>query len=123
MIVAWNGSREATRAVHDALPLLRMAKSVSVFSIAATPADLPESRWPGADIAAHLARHGVKVATGHTVADPISIGDALLNRASDDGADLIVMGAYGRSQLREFVLGGATRDVLRTMTVPVLLSH
>jgi nucleotide-binding universal stress UspA family protein len=123
VIVAWNGSREATRAVHDALPLLRAAKSVSVFSIAAQAGESPESRWPGADIAAHLSRHGVPVTTRHTIADPVSVADALLNSASDDGADLIVMGAYGRSQLRELVLGGVTRDVLRMMTVPVLLSH
>jgi nucleotide-binding universal stress UspA family protein len=123
VIVAWNGSREATRAVHDALPLLRAAKSVSVFSIAAQAGESPESRWPGADIAAHLSRHGVPVTTQHTIADPVSVADALLNSASDDGADLIVMGAYGRSQLRELVLGGVTRDVLRMMTVPVLLSH
>jgi nucleotide-binding universal stress UspA family protein len=123
VIVAWNGSREATRAVHDALPLLRVAKSVSVFSIAAKAGEAPSARWPGADIAAHLARHGVTVTTRHTVADPVSVADALLNCASDDGADLIVMGAYGHSQLRELVLGGVTRDVLRMMTVPVLFSH
>jgi nucleotide-binding universal stress UspA family protein len=123
VIVAWNGSREAARAVHDAMPILRAAREVSVMTIDEDGGDGAPGRWPGADIAAHLARHGVNVTARHAIAGEISVADALLNRVADDGADLIVMGAYGTSRAREFVLGGATRDLLRTMTVPVLMSH
>jgi nucleotide-binding universal stress UspA family protein len=123
VIVAWNGSREATRAVHDAMPILRAAREVAVLTIENSAGDADPGRWPGADIAAHLARHGVNVATRHAIGGEVSVADALLNLVADDGADLIVMGAYGTSRAREFVLGGATRDLLRTMTVPVLMSH
>ncbi|MCW5731298.1 MAG: universal stress protein [Alphaproteobacteria bacterium] len=119
VLVAWNGSREATRAVHDALPLLTRAQKTIVFSVNADT----ESHIPGADISAHLARHGVKAEAQHTVAKDIEVGDALLGAASDLSIDLIVMGCYGHSRLREFVLGGATRELLRHMTVPVLLAH
>ena len=119
IVVAWNASREATRAVHDALPLLQAAEQVIVLS--ADPEHLGD--LPGADIAQHLARHGVTVEASHTVSDKLDIGDVLLNQVSDLGADMLVMGAYGHSRLRETVLGGATRDVLRHMTVPTLLSH
>ncbi len=123
VIVAWNGSREATRAVHDAMPILRTAQQVAVLTIDRSADDVDPGRWPGADIAAHLARHGVNVATRHSIGGEVSVADALLNLVADDGADLVVMGAYGTSRAREFVLGGATRDLLRTMTVPVLMSH
>lgn len=119
-IVAWNGSREATRAVHDALPLLARAEKVTLLSI---DADGSEPRVPGADIALHLARHGVTVETTALPGADISVGDLLLSYAADRGADLIVMGAYGHTRLREMVLGGATRHLLRQMTVPVLMSH
>jgi nucleotide-binding universal stress UspA family protein len=120
-LVAWNGSREATRAVHDALPLLARAERVTVLSI--DPDGRSEPRVPGADIALHLARHGVTVETTTGAGADISVGDVLLSCAADRGADLIVMGAYGHTRLREMVLGGATRHLLRHMTVPVLLSH
>ncbi len=119
VLVAWSGTREATRAVHDALPILRQASKVSVLSI--NPKD--GKHLPGSDIAAHLARHGCKAEAARTVASDISVSDIILSDASDVGADFIVMGAYGHSRLRECALGGATRDVLNTMTVPVLFSH
>ena len=117
--VAWNGSREAARALADAMPLLDKAKSVEIF-IAGDPelGDLP-----GADIAAHLARHGIKVDVYRSPGSEVSVGDALLNRVAETGADLIVMGGYGRSRFREFILGGVTRHILQHMTVPVLMSH
>jgi len=117
--VAWNGSREAARALADAMPLLDKAKSVEIF-IAGDPelGDLP-----GADIAAHLARHGMKVDVYRSPGSEVSVGDALLNRVAETGADLIVMGGYGRSRFREFILGGVTRHILQHMTVPVLMSH
>jgi nucleotide-binding universal stress UspA family protein len=121
VLVAWNGSREATRAVHDALPLLQRAKVVTVLSI--DPEDTGEPRMPGGDIALHLSRHGVPVQTAAVKGADIAVGDLLLSYAADHGIDLIVMGAYGHTRLREMILGGATRDLLRSMTVPVLLSH
>jgi non-ribosomal peptide synthetase component F len=107
----------------SALPLLEDADAVTVLRVnpARDPAGAGEV--PSADIAHHLARHGVKAEAAHTVAEDIGVGDALLSRAADLGSDLIVMGGYGRSRLREIVLGGATRTVLRHMTVPVLMSH
>ncbi len=120
VLVAWNGSREAARALADALPILKRAQFVTVLS--ADPAQSAR-RLPGADIALHLARHGVKVATSTTYAGDIGIGDALLNRATDLGADLLVMGGYGHSRTREAIFGGATRHVLDHMTVPVFMSH
>jgi nucleotide-binding universal stress UspA family protein len=120
VLVAWNGSREATRAVHDALPLLQAAEKVTVFSI--DPED-PDRRVPGGDIALHLARHGVKVEISTCSGTDIAVGDLLLSYAADRGIDLIVMGAYGHSRMRELVLGGATRNLLQHMTVPVFMSH
>ncbi len=121
VLVAWNGSREATRAVHDALPLLRLAERVTVLSI--DPDSDAERRLPGADIALHLARHGVTVRTESITGAEIAVGDLLLSYAADHEIDLIVMGAYGHTRLRERVLGGATRSLLRHMTAPVLMSH
>ncbi len=119
VLIAWNGSREASRALHDAMPILSRAESVVVLAV--DPPD--ETHIPGADIAAHLAHHGVKVEARHSIAPDIAVGDELLNMASDLGSDLIVMGAYGRSRLREAVFGGATHHILEHMTVPVLMSH
>ncbi len=120
VLCAWNGSREATRAVADALPILRTARQVTVLS--ADPAGTAH-RIPGADIALHLARHGVKVTSSTTYTGELVIGDALLNRAADLGADLLVMGGYGHSRTREAFFGGATRHVLDHMTLPVFMSH
>jgi nucleotide-binding universal stress UspA family protein len=78
---------------------------------------------PGADIAVHLARHGVKAQIERTVSAGLPVGEVLLSRIADLGADLLVMGAYGHSRVRELLLGGATRSVLRSMTLPVLMSH
>jgi nucleotide-binding universal stress UspA family protein len=121
VLVAWNGSREATRAVHDALPLLQRAEQVTVLSI--DPTAEPEERLPGADIALHLARHGVTARAASIAGADMMVGDLLLSYAADHDIDLIVMGAYGHTRLREMVLGGATRSILQHMTVPVLLSH
>jgi nucleotide-binding universal stress UspA family protein len=121
ILVAWNGSREATRAAHDALPLLRRAGKVIVLSV--DPDGVGEPRVPGGDIALHLARHGAPVQTAALGGADITVGDLLLSYAADHGIDLIVMGAYGHTRLREVILGGATRHLLQAMTVPVLLSH
>lgn len=118
-LIAWNGSREAARAVRDALPLLKRVAKVTVFVVA------PESGGtePGADIALHLSRHGITVDIDQSAAPDIDTADALLSRASDLGSDLIVMGAYGHARMRETILGGVTRSMLEQMTVPVLMSH
>ena len=122
-LVAWNASREAARAVNDAVPLLEEAENVTVLSVNPERGISGEGDLPAADIALHLARHGIKAEASYIVAEDIGVGDALLSRAADLGSDLIVMGGYGHSRLRELVLGGATRTVLRHMTVPVLMSH
>lgn len=122
VLVAWDASRLATRAVNDALPLLVAAKKVSVLAVNPHGGD-GHGQIPSADICLHLARHGVNVEAEHLYADDIDAGDVLLGRAADIGADLIVSGAYGHARWRELVLGGVTRHLLRHMTVPVLMTH
>jgi nucleotide-binding universal stress UspA family protein len=122
-LVAWNASRESTRAVTDALPLLQRATRVAVIVVDAQPATGTHGESPGADIALYLARHGVKAEAYPTPSGDVDVGDVILSRASDIGADLIVMGAWGHSRVRELVMGGATRSLLDEMTVPVLFSH
>jgi nucleotide-binding universal stress UspA family protein len=123
VLVAWNASREAARAVNDALPLMLAAKQVTVLAINPQRGIGGLGDVPAADIALHLARHGVKAEAAHTVAKDISDGEALLSYAADIGADLIVSGAYGHSRARELVFGGVTRTLIAEMTAPVLLSH
>lgn len=123
VLVAWNASREAARAVNDALPLIAAAKQVTVLAINPRRGIGGQGDVPAADIALHLARHGVKAEAAHTVAKDISDGEALLSYAADIGADLIVSGAYGHSRARELVFGGVTRTLIAEMTAPVLLSH
>ena len=119
VLIAWNGSREASRAVHDALPLLRGATVATVLTVN------PEIGGDASatSLAAHLARHGVNAKAAHTIANDIGEGDALLSYAADLGADLIVAGGYGHSRAREMVFGGVTRTLIQQMTVPMLLSH
>ena len=123
VLIGWNATREAARAVNDAMPLLAAAETVTVLTI--DPREGPDGHGelPGADISLHLARHGVKAEIERTVSADLPVGDVLLSRAADLGADLLVMGAYGHSRARELLLGGATRSLLRSMTVPVLMSH
>jgi nucleotide-binding universal stress UspA family protein len=123
VLVAWNASRESTRALNDALPLLRGASVVTVLAVNPKRGIEGHGDLPAADIALHLARHGVKAEAAHTVATDISEGDALLSYAADLQADLIVSGGYGHSRAREMVFGGVTRTLLEEMTVPMLLSH
>jgi nucleotide-binding universal stress UspA family protein len=123
VLVAWNASREAARAVADAMPLLAAADAVTVLAVDPQPGPDGHGDLPGADIALHLARHGVKAQIERTVSAEVPIGEVLLSRAADLGADLLVMGAYGHSRTRELLLGGATRTLLASMTIPVLMSH
>jgi nucleotide-binding universal stress UspA family protein len=123
VLVGWNASREAARAVNDALPILIAAESVLVLAVNPADSANPQGEEPGADIALHLARHGVKAKVEHVTAPATPDADVLLNKASELAADLIVVGAYGHSRLREMVLGGVTRTLLQSMTVPVIMSH
>jgi nucleotide-binding universal stress UspA family protein len=123
VLIAWNASREAARATADAMPLLKSAEAVTVMAVDPQSDPHGQGDLPGADIALHLARHGVKAQIERTVSAGVPIGETLLSRAADLDADLLVMGAYGHSRVRELLLGGATRSILASMTIPVLMSH
>ncbi|HEY0586836.1 MAG TPA: universal stress protein [Pseudoduganella sp.] len=120
VMVAWNGSVEAAKAVTAALPLLRGAEQVTLAVLGDSADTLGES--PGADIALYLARHGVNVEVLRRP-EPADPGKAILSLAADFNVDLLVMGAYGHSRFREMMLGGATRTILATATLPVLMAH
>jgi nucleotide-binding universal stress UspA family protein len=123
VLIAWDASREAARAVSDALPLLQRAEAVLVVSVNPKSTPLGHGELPGADIALHLARHNVEVDVQSVETDRMEVGEALLSFAADRGCDLLVMGAYAHSRVRELVLGGATRTILKSMTLPVLMAH
>lgn len=121
-LIAWDGSIAATRAITAALPLLIHAKKVDLVLFNASDEKLVHGDEPGADIALYLSRHGVKVQViSHTV--KTDIGQALLSAAADLGNDVIVMGGYGHSRFRETLLGGVTKTIFASMTVPVLIAH
>ncbi len=122
-IVAWDGSREAARAAHDALPLLRLAEEAIVLIVDARDLGARVGQQPGADVAAHLARHEVGARVKRVTGGGAGIGELLLAQAGEEGADLLVMGGYGHSRLREMLVGGVTRHVLEHATVPVLFAH
>ncbi len=121
VLVCWDGSRAAARALGDAMPFLARSKSIDIVTIARN--EEPRDELPGVDIAHHLARHKLKVEFKRIVAKDSDVASTILSTAADLGSDMIVMGGYGHSRLREFVLGGATRGILEAMTVPVLMSH
>jgi nucleotide-binding universal stress UspA family protein len=121
VMVCWDGSRSAARAIADALPLLAKAGRVEVVIV--TNERGKQDEVAGADMGAHLARHGLNVDVRRTALGDADVGDILLSHAADAGSDLIVMGGYGHSRLREFVLGGVTRSIVRSMTAPVLMAH
>jgi nucleotide-binding universal stress UspA family protein len=121
VMVCWDGSRAATRAIADAMPLLHRSRHVEVVIVANERGKNDEIE--GADMGAHLARHGLNVEVNRTALGDIDVADVILSHAADAGSDFIVMGGYGHSRLREFVLGGVTRSIMRSMTAPVLMSH
>jgi|SoiMethySBSTD1v2_1073268.scaffolds.fasta_scaffold335140_2 nucleotide-binding universal stress UspA family protein len=121
VLVGWKGTRESANALRNALPLLRSAQRVSLVEVAEAP-DLAAGDGSLVSAKAWLESHGVKV-RAHRELALASVGDQLLSRAADIGADLIVCGGYGHSRLREWMLGGVTRHLLDHMTVPVLFSH
>lgn len=119
-MVAWDGGAAATRALAGALPLLQRAGKVEVVTIARPDQDIDSV--PGFDITRHLARHGIN-AVLKQLPPTDDIGAILLSHAADTAPDYIVMGCYGHSRLRELVLGGTTRDLLSSMTVPLVMAH
>jgi nucleotide-binding universal stress UspA family protein len=121
VMVCWDGSRAAARAVADSLPFLHKSKQVEIVIVAGKGFKTDEA--PGADLAKHLARHELQVVLKRITSPDIDVSSTILSYAADTSADMIVMGGYGHSRLREFILGGATRGILESMTVPVLMSH
>ncbi len=125
VLIAWNGSRESARALHDAMFFIEKADAVTVIEV-----DPPTSarEWRSrssrrSHVVAALKRRGVEAAAAPTVSGGTPVADVILSLAADLGADLVVMGAYGHSRLRELVLGGVSRSMFQEMTVPVLMSH
>ena len=120
VMVCWDGSRNAARAVSSAMPVLTRAGAIDIVTIEQHERS---NELAGADIAHHLARHGLKVELKPIVSTDTDVPNTILSYAADSSTDLIVMGGYGHSRLREFILGGATRGVLASMTVPTLMAH
>lgn len=131
VLISWNASKEAGRAVNAALPLLQQAEQVHVAIFDPDQDSAAHAGQPGAELLSYLARHGInaQLSLRHSERHagllkwPSGVGEALLSHAADVAADLLVMGAYGHSRLRETLLGGVTRTVLQTMTLPVLMAH
>jgi len=122
ILIAWDGTREATRALHDALPLFTEPEATVVF-VGSHERDLEQHRAGLDRVVHHLHHHGVAARPEETLRGGLAVSDILLSRAADLGADLIVSGGYHHSQLREALLGGVSRELLEHMTVPVLMSH
>jgi nucleotide-binding universal stress UspA family protein len=121
VMVCWDASRNAARAIADAMPFLKRARVIDVVIVASEL--IKSDEIPGADIGQHLARHDLKVEVRRIVSPDTDVASTILSHAADTAADFIVMGGYGHSRLREFILGGATRGMLQAMTLPTLMSH
>jgi len=121
VMACWDGSRPAARGIADAMPLMEKAGQVELVIVDNERGKQDEIE--GADMGQHLARHGLKVDVKRIPGGNIDVADALLSHVSDSGINFIIMGGYGHSRLREFVLGGVTHSIMRSMTVPVLMSH
>ena len=123
VMVAWNASREAARAVADATPILTRARKVTILAVDPRWGRSGQGEQPGADVATHLAHHGVVAEAMHVAGSEIDVASTVLNHVTDLGCDLIVMGAYGQSRVKTLVLGSLTDAMLRHMTVPTLMCH
>jgi nucleotide-binding universal stress UspA family protein len=121
VLVSWDCSHGAARAIGDAMPFLHRAKAIDIVTV--TNGRIKKNEVPGVEIGQHLARHGLKVDVRQIVAEDLDVANTILSYAADNAVDFIVMGGYGHSRLREFVLGGTTRGILHTMTVPALMAH
>jgi nucleotide-binding universal stress UspA family protein len=123
-VIAWRPTREATRALHDAMPLLRAAESIDLLEVDSGSDKGCDCPPPGGDPVVHLCRHGLKARVIACQSRDESVASALIKHAQDSGADLLVAGGYGHSRFREWVLGGATRELLSgACSVPILFSH
>ncbi len=122
-LIAWDGGRAASRAVHDALPLLERMTEVTVLMVNPSDKFKVDNQKPGAAISDHLARHGIKNRVLNIPAKEVDASIIILNTLADTGADILIMGGYGSSRLTEMMLGGVTREILHDMTVPVFMSH
>lgn len=120
VLACWDGGRTSARAIGDAMPILERARSVDIVIVAE---ERKNDEITGANMSEHLTRHGIAVNVKRIAKGNLTIEDAILSYAADSGADFMVMGGYGHSRLREFILGGVTRGILATMTVPVFMSH
>jgi nucleotide-binding universal stress UspA family protein len=120
VVVCWDGGRTAARAIADAMPLLQRAKAVDLVIVTE---ERKQEEIAGADMVRHLGRHGIHATAKHTARGEISVENVILSYAADAGADFLVMGGYGHSRMRELVLGGVTRGILASVTLPVLMSH
>src|ERR1700716_298893 len=123
LVCCWDGSSAAARAINDALPLLAKATTVDLLIVLNEKTNSNTNVIRGAEMAKHLARHDVKVVVETVPAADIDVTNAILSYVADNSATLIVMGGYGHAKLREVILGGVTRDMLKSMTVPVFMSH
>lgn len=123
VLIAWNGSKEAARATFDALPILKAADEVEIFSVDPADTALQSPDTAGADIAANLARHGVKATLATAASADRSASQVIENRLSDSSIDLLVMGAYTHSKLWQMIFGGTTKTLLQSMTALTLLSR
>jgi nucleotide-binding universal stress UspA family protein len=121
VLVCWDGSRTAARAIGDAMPFIERASKVDLVIVTSERSKSEE--LPGADMGQHLARHGKTVDLKRLVATDSDVANTVLSYAADTSADFLIMGGYGHSRLREFILGGATRGILNAMTLPTLMSH
>jgi nucleotide-binding universal stress UspA family protein len=121
VLVCWDGSRPATRAIADALPILRRAKAIDIVAVSGERGK--GSELVGTNMARHLARHGLDVALKRVSSGDVDVPSAIRAQVAETGADFMVMGGYGHSRLREFILGGVTRTILTSSTIPVLMSH
>lgn len=123
VLVAWNGERPASQALHAALPLLKSAKDIQIAVFDPSARESEDGEEPGSDVAEWLSHHGCEVTVNQFPSGGEEIGECIRRRAAELGADLVVMGAYGRSRIREFVFGGTTRTMLDQTEIPVLLAH
>ncbi|GAB6053376.1 universal stress protein [Magnetospira thiophila] len=123
ILICWDGSRLATRAINDSLPLMEEADKVFVLVVETKESAENLRGITGVNIAGHLARHGIAVETRRVTAGDHDVGEAILSKAVEFGCDCIVMGGWGHQRWREMVLGGVTRYMLKHMTIPVIMSH
>ncbi len=123
VLIAWNNSLPAARAIRAALPLLRMAKEVTIGCFDANPSQWEDGENPGADLATWLSHHGCRVTVQEYSSAGQTVGQAILERAQERAVDLIVMGAYGRSRWTELIFGGTTEVLVKQREYPVLLAH